>query len=101
MKFISVIPARIGSKGIKNKNILKIFSKKLVEYTFEAAKKSKVKSQSSGFLRFLNDLKQLCVKKIDLKRFAIWGLIKFSRSAILRLEVLDFGNSQKFSILRF
>ena len=44
MKFISVIPARKGSKGIKNKNILKIFRKKLVEYTFEAAKKSKVKN---------------------------------------------------------
>jgi len=43
MKFISVIPARKGSKGIKNKNILKIFGKSLVEYTFEAAKKSKVK----------------------------------------------------------
>ena len=44
MKFISVIPARKESKGIKNKNILKIFRKNLVEYTFEAAKKSKVKS---------------------------------------------------------
>ena len=43
MKFISVIPARKGSKGIKNKNILKICRKNLVEYTFEAAKKSKVK----------------------------------------------------------
>ena len=44
MKFINVIPARKNSKGIKNKNIFKICKKNLVEYTFEAAKKSKVRN---------------------------------------------------------
>ena len=43
MKLISVIPARDGSKGIKNKNILKINKKPLVEYSFMAAKKSLIK----------------------------------------------------------
>ena len=43
MRFVSVIPARAGSKGIKNKNIYKICGKNLIDYTFEAAKKSKVK----------------------------------------------------------
>ena len=38
MKFISVIPARSGSKGLKNKNIFKINNKPLVNYTFNAAK---------------------------------------------------------------
>ena len=42
MKFISVIPARSGSKGIKNKNIIKIGKKPLVQYTFEAAINSKI-----------------------------------------------------------
>lgn len=42
MKFISVIPARSGSKGIKNKNIIKIGNKPLVQHTFEAAVKSKI-----------------------------------------------------------
>jgi CMP-N,N'-diacetyllegionaminic acid synthase len=42
MKFISVIPARSGSKGIKNKNIIKIGNKPLVQHTFEAALKSKI-----------------------------------------------------------
>lgn len=44
MRFISVIPARKGSKGLKNKNIFKIYKKSLIEYTFEAAKKSKIKN---------------------------------------------------------
>lgn len=43
MKFISAIPARSGSKGLKNKNILKINNKPLISYTFNAAKNSKIK----------------------------------------------------------
>tara|TARA_X000001036_G_scaffold306797_1_gene285544 strand:- start:930 stop:1622 length:693 start_codon:yes stop_codon:yes gene_type:complete len=43
MKFISVIPARSGSKGLKNKNIFKINNKPLVNYTFNAAKSSLIK----------------------------------------------------------
>lgn len=44
MRFVSVIPARAGSKGLKNKNIFNICGKSLIEYTFEAAKKSKVRN---------------------------------------------------------
>ncbi len=42
MKFISVIPARSGSKGIRNKNIFKVGNKPLIEHTFKAVKKSKI-----------------------------------------------------------
>ena len=38
---IGIIPARSGSKRLKNKNIFKIKNKPLIVYTFEAAKKSK------------------------------------------------------------
>lgn len=44
MKIISVIPARAGSKGIKNKNIIKLNNKHLIEYTFSAASKSNIKN---------------------------------------------------------
>ena len=43
MKFISVILARKGSKGIINKNTLKINGRPLVEYTFRSAKSSLLK----------------------------------------------------------
>ena len=36
--FIFIIPARKNSKGIKNKNLIKINNKKLVEYTFDILK---------------------------------------------------------------
>lgn len=39
-KIIAFIPARGGSKGIKNKNILEIHGKPLIAYTIEAAKES-------------------------------------------------------------
>lgn len=44
MKFISAIPARAGSKGIKNKNIFKVGNKPLIEHTFYAAMKSNIKN---------------------------------------------------------
>ena len=34
-KYLTFIPARSGSVGVKNKNILKLGNKKLVEFTFK------------------------------------------------------------------
>ena len=36
---LCIIPARKGSKGIKNKNIVKFLGKPLVQHTFATAKK--------------------------------------------------------------
>ena len=40
-KFICIIPARGGSKGLKNKNLLKINKKPLIFWPIDAAKKVK------------------------------------------------------------
>ena len=40
MKNIAIIPARSGSKGLKDKNIRHLCGKPLIDYTIEAAKKS-------------------------------------------------------------
>lgn len=41
-KILAIIPARGGSKGIPRKNIFPLYGKPLIEYTFEAAKGSKL-----------------------------------------------------------
>ncbi len=43
MKFAIVVPARKGSKSVKNKNLIKINKKHLIEYTLIAANKSNIK----------------------------------------------------------
>lgn len=42
MKKIAIIPARSGSKGLPNKNIMMLIDKPLIAYTIEAAVNSKV-----------------------------------------------------------
>lgn len=54
MKFLAVIPAREGSVGLKNKNFKKLGGKPLIEYTINAAKKSKYLER---FLVSTNDKK--------------------------------------------
>ena len=41
-KILGIIPARSGSKGIKNKNIIKILNKPLIYYTIKRAKEAKL-----------------------------------------------------------
>ena len=55
LKIIAIIPARKGSKGLKNKNILKINGKSLLEYAIINAKKSKY----INFVTVSTDSKQI------------------------------------------
>lgn len=69
MKIIGIIPARAGSKGIKNKNIVNINGKPLIYYTIQAAKKSKLKNfiVSSDSVKILDIAKKYGVKKLFLR----------------------------------
>jgi len=40
-KYLAIIPARSGSKGIKNKNIIEFDNKPLIHYTFKSATETK------------------------------------------------------------
>ena len=64
MNTLCIIPARSGSKGIKNKNIKKINGKTLIEHAYNVANKSRIFDKiilSTDSRRYLNLLK----KKID------------------------------------
>lgn len=68
-KLIALIPARKGSKSIKNKNLHKINGVPLINYTIVAAKKTKlindiyVSSDSEEILNFSKKLKVLPIKR--------------------------------------
>ena len=80
----AVIPARSGSKGVKNKNIRKINNKELIGYTIETAKKIKLISK----VIVSTDSKK--IKKISEKFGAevpFLRPLKFSKDSSTDLEV--------------
>ncbi|QCU90468.1 cytidylyltransferase domain-containing protein [Thiomicrorhabdus sediminis] len=63
-KVLGLIPARGGSKGIPKKNLYPIMGKPLLQYSFEAVKKS----------RFITDV-MMSTEDSDIMNFAnIWGV---------------------------
>lgn len=62
MSLVAIIPARAGSKGIPNKNMARLASKPLIQYTIEAALQAPsvtrilVTSDSQEILRLAEDL---------------------------------------------
>lgn len=60
-KILAIIPARGGSKSIKNKNIIKLFGKPLIYYSIAVAKKSKYIS------RVIVSTDSAVIKSISLK----------------------------------
>ncbi len=58
--FIFIVPARKGSKGIKNKNIINIKNKSLIEYTFKTL--NKIPDDRKYVLSDCNKVKKIASK---------------------------------------
>ncbi len=86
MNILGVILARKGSKGIKNKNHLKLKNKNLVQISIENAKKSKLLSK----IIFSTDDKVLQKQAIKLK----------IESPFLRPKKLSNDKATSFSVLK-
>jgi CMP-N-acetylneuraminic acid synthetase len=70
-KILGIIPARKGSKSIKNKNLLKINNKTLTEIAINSAKKSKFLCEivvTSDNMKVLNLAKKKKIKTINRKK---------------------------------
>lgn len=64
-KILLVIPARSGSKGLKNKNLKKLFGKTLVERAILVAKKTKL----IDLIAVSTDSKKI---QLQAKKFEVW-----------------------------
>lgn len=96
-KIISLIPARKGSKGIPNKNLINLCGKPLISYAIEASKQSAVNETwvSSDSDEILNVSKNLGAKTIKRpSRFS-------DDSATSESALLHFAEKIDFDILVF
>jgi CMP-N,N'-diacetyllegionaminic acid synthase len=64
-KYVAIIPAREGSKTIKNKNLVNIKKKRIIDYTIQAAKKTKEISK----IVITTDIKSLIKNDTDREIF--------------------------------
>ena len=88
MKFLGIIPARSGSKGVKNKNIKLVNGKPLISYSIIAAQKSKflnkiiVSTDSSKIaniaLKYSAEVPFLRPKKLATDQSLIIDTLKFT-----------------------
>lgn len=84
LKKIAIIPARSGSKGLLNKNILMLLDKPLIAYTIEAAIKS------NKFEKVIVSTDSIEYKEIS---------EKFGAEVILRNEYLSNDNATSFMVI--
>jgi len=101
MKILAVIPARIGSKGIKNKNRLKLCNKSLVEIAIEVAQKSKLITKlvfSSDDLTLIKKVKKK-YKNVNVPFIRPKNLAgdKSSTYSVLKHAYKWFKNKEKWS----
>ena len=97
IKIVSLIPAREGSKGIPNKNLINLSGKPLINYAIEASKKSLVNETwvSSDSDEILNISKRFGAKTIK-RPLKFANDVASSESALLH-----FAENVDFEILVF
>ena len=82
LPFIGIIPARKGSVRIKNKNLMILNNKKLIEYTLEQAIKTKgldkilVTTDDERILKFSKKYKKVIFLKRNKKLSSSKSLLK-------------------------
>ena len=87
MVVFGIIPARSGSKGIKDKNIKKINNQTLIEIAYNVCKKSKIFTEitvSTDSKKYLNILKKRGIKITSLRSK------KFSKDNSTDLELMNY-----------
>ena len=87
MIVFGIIPARSGSKGIKDKNIKKINNQTLIEIAYNVCKKSKIFTEitvSTDSKKYLNILKKRGIKISSLRSK------KFSEDNSTDLELMNY-----------
>jgi CMP-N-acetylneuraminic acid synthetase len=87
MNFLGIIPARAGSKSIKNKNIVKLNGKPLIYYTITAAKKSIL---GDNFIVSTDDPKIIKICKELKVKYFFKRPIKFSSDKTTAIELLKY-----------
>ena len=88
MNILCLICARAGSKAIKNKNLIKIKNKRLIDYTINQAKKSKI------FNHVVVSTDSIVIKKHALKKKVLcWFLRpqKLANDTASKIEVIRHG----------
>jgi len=94
-KILCIIPARSGSKRIKNKNLLKLSNKTLVELAYDVAKKSKVcdyifvssdKAKVAKKLPWIQRSKKLSGSKADISDVINESLIKIELKLKIKFD---------------
>ena len=94
-KILCIIPARSGSKRIKNKNLLKLSNKTLVELAYDVAKKSKVcdyifvssdKVKVAKKLPWIQRSKKLSGSKADISDVINESLIKIELKLKIKFD---------------
>ena len=84
-QFFALIPARKGSLGVKNKNVVKINNKYLIDYTFLQASKSKIINR---IYVSSNDYKVFKITKKYKKIQFVKRIKKLSGSKVLMKDVI-------------